>query len=146
MSSEQKPTISLTEGGNLQIRVPLSFKNKRGRKLILMPEVLGGGNSDAHGAQQEAVVTALARAFAWSELLESGEVASISDLARRLGVDSSYVGRILRLTTLAPDIAEALLQGREPGGLSLARLTKTLPPDWAEQRAGLGFQQSCILH
>lgn len=61
-------------------------------------------------------------------------MASISDLARRLEVDSSYIGRILRLTTLAPDIIESILQGQEPSGLSLAKLTKTLPEDWAEQR------------
>lgn len=67
-------------------------------------------------------------------MLERGEVDSISDLARRLKVDSSYIGGILRLTTLAPDIIEAILCGQEPNGLSLAKLTKTLPEDWGEQR------------
>ena len=73
---------------------------------------------------------ALARAHRWSRMLERGEVASISDLARRLDVDPSFIGRILRLTTLAPDINEAILQGQEPNGLSLAKLTKTLPEGW----------------
>jgi hypothetical protein len=88
---------------------------------------------------QEAFITALARAFAWTEMLERGEVASISDLARRLKVDSSYIGRILRLTTLAPYIIESILQGREPNGVSLAKLTQTLPEDWAEQRGMFGI-------
>ena len=139
MTYGQNPTISLTDQGNLRILVPMSFKNMQGRKLILMPQALDGTNPEAHGPEQAAVVAALARAFAWTELLESGEVASISDLARRLDVDPSYIGRILRLTTLAPDIVEAFLCGREPNGLSLAKLTKTLPEDWAEQRGMFGI-------
>jgi len=49
------------------------------------------------------------------------------------------VARILKLTTLAPDIVEALINGEEPNGLSLAKLTQTFPEDWAEQRALFGF-------
>lgn len=105
---------------------------KHGRKLILMPQALDGENPEAHTPAQETIITALARAFAWSEMLERGEVTSISDLARRLEVDSSYIDRVLRLATLAPDIIKAILQGQEPNGLSLARLTKTLSEDWAE--------------
>lgn len=142
MMDERKPTISLTDGGNLRIRVPICFKNKSGRKLILMPQALDGENLEAHGAEQEAVVTALVRAFAWTEMLESGQVASIRDLAHRLNTDASYIGRLLRLTTLAPDIIEAILSGREPGGISLTRLTRTMSADWAEQRVIFGFPQS----
>lgn len=80
---------------------------------------------------------ALVRAHHWSRMLERCEVASISDLARCLEVDSSYIGHILRLTTLAPGIVEAILQGREPNGLSLAKLVKTLPEDWDAQRRNI---------
>ena len=139
MTDGQTPTISLMDTGNLRIQIPMTFKMKHGRTLILMPQALDGENPDAHTPAQEALITALARAFAWTEMLERGEVASISDLARRLEVDSSYIGRILRLTTLAPDIVEAILQGQEPNGLSLAKLTKTLPEDWAEQHQVFEF-------
>ncbi|TFZ82494.1 hypothetical protein [Candidatus Macondimonas diazotrophica] len=71
--------------------------------------------------------------------LESGQIKSISELARTLDVDGSYVARILKLTTLAPDIVEALINGEEPNGLSLAKLTQTFPEDWAEQRRQFGF-------
>lgn len=81
-------------------------------------------------------MTALARAHAWSELLESGTVASISDLARRVNVDSPIIDRILSLTTLPPDIVEAIRHGREPGGRSLAKLTKSLPEDWVSSAMG----------
>ena len=62
-----------------------------------------------------------------------------NQLARTLDVDGSYVARILKLTTLAPDIVEALINGEEPNGLSLAKLTQTFPEEWAEQRRQFGF-------
>ena len=74
-------------------------------------------------------------------MLGSGEVDSITELADRLDVDRSYHARILRLTLLAPDIIEAILAGREPSGLSLTRLTQTLPMLWDEQRELFGFPQ-----
>ena len=64
---------------------------------------------------------------------------SLFSMARTLDVDGSYVARILKLTTLAPDIVEALINGEEPNGLSLAKLTQTFPEDWAEQRRQFGF-------
>jgi len=97
---------------------------------------------DVPGAQepvQSAVLQALARAFSWADILESGQIKSISELARTLDVDGSYVARILKLATLAPDIVEALINGEEPNGLSLAKLTQTFPEDWAEQRRQFGF-------
>ncbi len=74
-----------------------------------------------------------------ARLLESGQFRSMEELAHAVKLDSSYVGRILRLTLLAPDIIMAILEGREPSGLSLGKLMKTLPSDWVEQRAVLGF-------
>lgn len=89
--------------------------------------------------RSQAILQALARAFSWADILESGQIKSISELARTLDVDGSYVARILKLTTLAPDIVEALINGEEPNGLSLAKLTQTFPEDWAEQRRQFGF-------
>jgi hypothetical protein len=75
----------------------------------------------------------------WTDILENGEVKSISELAMDLDVDSSYVARTLKLTTLAPDIIEAIINGEEPSGLSLSKLVKTFPLDWSEQRVFFGF-------
>ena len=69
---------------------------------------------------------------------KSGEYASLEDLARDVGCDRTYVGRMLRLTSLAPDIIEAILRGDEPSGLSLERLRKNLPARWEEQREMYG--------
>ncbi len=64
----------------------------------------------------------------------SKHVSSLEDLAHAVGCDRTYVGRMLRLTSLAPDIIEAILRGDEPDGLSLEKLRKNLPVRWDEQR------------
>ena len=97
------------------------------------------GAFPATGPAQEAIVTALARARCWQQMLDAGKVASVTELADRLEVDRFYASRILRLNLLAPDIVEAILTGREPSGLSLAKLTQTLPVLWHEQREMFGF-------
>ena len=79
-------------------------------------------------------VIALARAWKWQEELESGEYASLEELAHSKGVDRSYAGRLLTLTLLAPAIVEALLAGHEREGLSLRQLRRGIPLSWEEQR------------
>jgi len=79
----------------------------------------------------------VARAFCWQEMIESGQAKSNSDLARQLKLDQSYIARTIRLTTLAPDLVEAILDGQEPDGLSLRSLRRDLPPSWDEQRREL---------
>jgi hypothetical protein len=69
-----------------------------------------------------ALVSAVAKAYRWQEQLESGQYASLEELAAANGVDRTYVGRILRLTSLAPEIVERILDGDEPEGVSLRRL------------------------
>ena len=135
----KQPTIAVTETGNLHIHIPMLIRRMRGRKVIIAPKALDGDVPDSPGTVQTAIVQALARAFSWAEVIESGEVKSISELATNLDVDNSYVARILKLTTLAPDIIEAILNGEEPTGLSLAKLTRTFPVDWEEQRTMFGF-------
>jgi hypothetical protein len=135
-----KPTITVAGNGNLRIHIPMHIRRMRGRKQVLAPQALDGEIQEAAEPIQAAVVQALARAFSWAEILESGQVKSISDLAHNLEVDGSYVTRILKLTTLAPDIVEAIINGEEPDGLSLAKLTRTFPEVWGEQRILFGFQ------
>ena len=133
------PTITVAENGNLHIHIPMLIRRMQGRKTIIAPEALDGDIPGAPEPVQTAIIKALARAFSWADILESGKVGSISELARNLDVDGSYVARILRLTTLAPDIVEAILNGEEPYGLSLAKLIQTFPEEWGEQRQIFGF-------
>ena len=71
--------------------------------------------------------------------IESGRAKSITDLAEQEVVTDAYVCRLLPLTCLAPDIVEALLDGRQPKGLRLAEMLGKGPLDWNEQRANWGF-------
>ena len=68
------------------------------------------------------MVKALARAFRWRKMLDEGVHATLEDLARAKGVHATYVSRILRLTLLAPEIVEAILDGRPPEGMRLEEL------------------------
>ena len=134
-----QPTLTLTGTGHLRIHIPMHIRRMRGRKMIFAPQALDGSVPDSPSDVQGAVVQALARAFLWSDAIESGAVGSVSDLAKALDIDNSYMVRILKLTTLAPDIIEAILNGEEPSGLSLARLIRTFPMDWEKQRVDFGF-------
>ena len=133
----EQPTL-VTDGDNILIRIPMRFKKRGGRKEIIAPEGLDRALPDADPAQQP-IVTALARARRWQEMLDTGEVESLTALAEKMSVDRSYVSRVLQLMLLVPDIIEAILAGREPSGLSLAKLTQTFPVLWNEQRELFGF-------
>ena len=137
MSKSEKPTIRVDDDG-LVVHIPMKFKRRGGRKEIIVPQNAPMGDQPKSPAQRPLVV-ALARAFRWQELLETGKVASIASLARRLKVDCAYVSRILGLTLLAPDIVRAIMDGEEPSGLSLAKLTKPFPVLWEEQRREFGL-------
>jgi len=89
----------------------------------------------------ETLIRSVARAHHWFEQLKAGQARSIRDIAEREQLSTSYVMRYLRLAFLAPDIVEAILDGRQPPGISVRKLTnnKQLPSDWTEQRQLLGF-------
>ena len=80
----------------------------------------------------------MARAHSWYERLLSGEAKSVNAIALEHNMTDGYVGHILRCAFLAPDLVEAILQGRQPPELTLDRLLDDLPLDWAEQREALG--------
>ena len=90
-------------------------------------------------APQEPLVLAMAQAHRWQEMLSSGSYETAGDLAKHLRVSREYVTRTLSLNYLAPDIVQAILDGREPSGLSMGKLARPLPLLWNEQRARLGF-------
>ena len=89
--------------------------------------------ADARRHVDSTLVKALARAFRWRRLLEDGIYATLEELAAAEKINPSYVSRVLRLTLLAPDIVEAILDGRQPVTLTLARLFKPFPIEWDEQ-------------
>jgi hypothetical protein len=84
------------------------------------------------------LVKALARAFRWKRMLESGEFATIAELAEREGIAPSYMTRVLRLTLLAPDIVEAILEGAQGPEVTLARVLEPFPLEWEHQATHFG--------
>ena len=83
-----------------------------------------------------AMVKALARAFRWRKMLDTGVHATLEDLARAKGVNATYVSRVLRLMLLAPEIVEAILDGRQPAELQLDDLLRGFPLEWDSQASG----------
>ena len=79
------------------------------------------------------MVKALARAFRWRRMLDEGVHATLEDLAWAKSVAPSYVSRVLRLTLLAPDIVEAILDGRQSAELQLDDLLDGFPVEWERQ-------------
>ena len=91
-------------------------------------------SASSRGLSFAFLVKALARAFRWKRMLESGEFATIAELAEREGIATSYMTRILRLTQLEPGIIEAVLDGRQNDAVTLARLMDPFPMSWIEQK------------
>jgi hypothetical protein len=88
------------------------------------------------------LVKALVRAHQWRRRIESGKAKSITDLAEQESVTDAYVCRLLPLTCLAPDIVEAVLDGRQPKGFRLAEMLGNGPLGWEKQRQAFGPQHS----
>jgi len=113
---------------NITVRVPLAVRRRGGRKVVVTPD--GGGVPGATPARTRAdpaLVKALARAHRWKRLLESGRYGSLAELAAAEKIDRSFLGKTLRLTLLAPDIVEAILDGRQPLATGLPILTESMP-------------------
>jgi hypothetical protein len=119
---------------------PLSIGLSLVSKLIMTPQ--GVATPKAKPRRDETLVKALLRAHRWRRRIESGEAKSITGLTEQEGVTDAYVCRVLPLTCLAPDIVEAILDGRQPRELKLAAILGNGPMVWEEQRARSGFERA----
>ncbi len=121
------------DGKTITVHIPMAWKRRGGRRVIIAPD---GGDAWApvRPHPDEAMIRALVRAHRWRRLLEERKYRSAAELAEAEGLTRSFVNRLLRLTLLAPDIIEAILDGRHPKVLQLEELTKALPSVWDEQR------------
>ena len=117
--------------------MPIHLQRRGDRKLITAPE--GMTPATPKPRRDETLVKAFVRAHRWRRQIESGRAKSITELAEQEGVTDAYVCRLLPLTCLAPDIVEAILDGRQAKGLRLAELLGNGPVAWEEQRGAWGF-------
>jgi hypothetical protein len=124
------------DGRTMTVRVPMTFHRRGGRKLIVAPD---GSITlpTPHTQTRSALVKALAQAHRWRRMLDSGEYATVAELARGESVNPSHASRSLRLTLLAPEVVEAILDGRHPPALTLEFLLRPFPAIWAERRRTL---------
>ena len=114
------------------LHVPFRVVKRGGRKEMQLPE------GASHPRKPDsALIKALARAFRWKRLLESGEFATIAELAEREGIAPSYMTRVLRLTLLSPDIVEAILDGKQGPEVTLVRVLEPFPANWDSQASEL---------
>jgi hypothetical protein len=126
------------ESNSIRIRVPMQFKRRGGRKLIMLPP--GPKQHQKATARRDMVlVNSIAKAYHWQALYERGTYVSLGQFFEKYGLNKSYAARVLRLNLLAPDIRAAILDGLQPKGLSLIDLMRPFPPEWQEQRKVFGF-------
>jgi hypothetical protein len=111
------------------LHIPFRVVKRGGRKEMQLPEAAAQPRRT-----DSTLVKALARAFRWKRMCESGEFATIAELAEREGIAPSYMTRVVRLMLLAPEIVEAILDGRQPEGLTLLGLMRPFPVQWMAQR------------
>jgi hypothetical protein len=119
----------------LTVHVPMAFRRRGGRKLMVAPDGSLMSAATPRFKMDKVLVKALARGFRWRKLLDKGTYSTIKEVAAKERTDASYVADVLRLTLLAPDLVEMILDGRQPPGWQLHRLRKPFPLDWQTQRA-----------
>ena len=122
-----------TPDADTVISIPMQFKRRGGRKEIVLPD----RDASKRPSTNKALLLTMARALRWGDLLEQGRFPSVKALAEAIGLERSYVARLLNISLLAPDIIEAVVAGDEPPGLSISKLRTRLPVRWDEQRTGI---------
>jgi hypothetical protein len=120
------------DGRTMTIQVPMTFKTRGGRKLVISPDGVPSW-AEPHTRIDNTMVKALARAFRWRKLMETAVYITIEEIAAAEKINTSYVSRVLRLALLAPEIIEMIIDGRQPTDLTMAMLMKPFPPEWKEQ-------------
>lgn len=114
----------------VRIFIPLEFRRRNGRPKIVVPEVeldFRARSQDPH------ILRALGRAWAWRRRLESGEAATLQDIAQAEKVTDRYVSRIMRLAYLSPDVLDRLVISREPPSVSVNELIRATYLPWSPQ-------------
>lgn len=135
------PSREYQSQGSAVTFVPLTIKRRHTRKLLIAPP--GQEDAKVRSSFDLPMIRTIGKAFYWQKLLDSGEVANATELARQLKLEPGWVAEVLRLTRLAPDIVQAILEGRQPRHLNLHAIRgrqADVPVDWDEQRRLLGFR------
>ena len=125
------PDVKILANGNVLVSIPITLRESAGRKQIITDQ-------KKFKAENDPIVLNIARGFYWQEMIDSGKITNIRELAKIMNVNESYVGRTIRLTMLSPEIIHRAIRGTLPEDISLAKLYK-LPDRWKEQLMQLGI-------
>jgi hypothetical protein len=128
----------MSAAASITVRVALTIRRRPGRKTMVMP--VQEGTVAVATRADPALVKALARAFRYQRFLDEGRYTSVTEMAAEERIERGYLGTLLRLTLLSPSIVELILNGRQPGALTLPELMKPFPVTWAEQSQALGLR------
>jgi len=121
----------MTAAPTVTVRAPFAIRKRGGRKLIIAPDGAVAPRPEARPPRiDNALVKALARAFRWRRMLESGDYGSIADLARAEKISRPYLTTMLRLTFLAPSVVEAILDGRQGEDVTLEAVMAGVAVVW----------------
>ncbi|QOV92972.1 hypothetical protein [Novosphingobium sp. ES2-1] len=115
----------------MRVFIPLTIRKRNGRPKIVPPADMA---PDTDGVDPH-VLKAIAKAWSWRRKLESGDAATIQDIAQAEGISDRYVGRMLRLAYLAPAVMDRLLVGRMPPTVSVKDMAAATELPWPEQVA-----------
>ncbi|MFC7477771.1 hypothetical protein ACFQS7_25700 [Dankookia sp. GCM10030260] len=124
----------MSAAASITVRVPLTILRRLGRKTVVMP--VQEGTMAVAPRADPALVKALARAFRYQRLLDEGRYSSISEMTAAERIEWGDLGSLLRLTLLAPEIVEAILDGRT-AEMALPKLLEPFSVNWAEQRSAV---------
>ena len=135
-------TIERLVNGNIKVTIPIRLKYDGCKTVINQPEV---EQTELDPETMSPLQKAVIQGFQYRDMLESGKVATVSELAQKVKQERAFLFRALSLVNLAPDIIEAILNGirpspkamagqEEPATLTLSKLRKGFSEDWTEQR------------
>lgn len=121
----------MTAATSITVRVPLAIRHRPGRKTVVTP--MTGGMAPVTTRADPTLVKALARGFRYQRMLDEGRYASITEMAEAERIERGYLGSLLRLTLLAPDLVTNALDGRHMPSVALAALLEPFPLCWRSQ-------------
>lgn len=122
-------TFTRNADGTITVSIPINFKHHGGRKYLVAPTQ----QPTPPSVSESNILKALGRAFHWQAIMENDPSLSHDTISKKEGLSSPYVSKVMKLTLLAPDVIEAILDGKCPNYVTLAELIQ-VGYVWDDQR------------
>ncbi len=129
---DKRQRVYRDKRGRLIVHIPMNLKKRGGRKEIVLPHGSDPNSLNDATSLNRPLALAVALGHRWLDLLTEGRFGSVQELAETIGMDPSQARRHLSLACLPPKLVRAILNGKEPEGLSVEELQK-VSLNWHEQ-------------